>query len=67
MAQPPLMQPVPLALDVDGVMRLAGARVTLDTMVDAFQEGATAEETVQQYPSLSGSIAESVGDLRRAG
>jgi uncharacterized protein (DUF433 family) len=30
-----------------------GTRVTLDTVWAAFQEGATAEEIVQQYPSLS--------------
>jgi uncharacterized protein (DUF433 family) len=28
-------------------------RVTLDTVVAAFREGATAEEIAQQYPSLT--------------
>jgi uncharacterized protein (DUF433 family) len=42
----------PLALDSDGVVRISGTRVTLDTVVEAFLEGATAEEIVQQYPSL---------------
>lgn len=44
--------PVPLEADVDGVMRVSGTRVTLDTVVAAFGEGATAEEIVLQYPSL---------------
>ena len=43
----------PLQADSDGVIRLRGTRVTLDTLWAAFQEGATAEEIVQQYPSLS--------------
>jgi uncharacterized protein (DUF433 family) len=46
-------QPVPLTMDQEGVLRVGGTRVTLDTVVEAFQEGLTAEEIVQQYPSLS--------------
>ncbi len=46
------LEPVPLAVDDDGVVRVAGTRVTLDTVVAAFEQGATAEEIVQQYPSL---------------
>jgi uncharacterized protein (DUF433 family)/predicted HTH domain antitoxin len=42
----------PLEPDADGVIRIGGTRVTLDTVVAAFQEGATAEEIVYQYPSL---------------
>jgi uncharacterized protein (DUF433 family) len=45
-------EPVPLEADADGVMRVGGTRVTLDTVVAAFNEGATPEEIVQQYPSL---------------
>ncbi len=45
-------EPVPLAVDQDGVVRVGGTRVTLDTVVAAFEEGATAEEIVQQYPAL---------------
>ncbi|RMD93462.1 MAG: DUF433 domain-containing protein [Calditrichaeota bacterium] len=45
-------EPVPLLTDRDGVVRVGGTRVTLDTVVAAFNEGATAEEIVQQYPSL---------------
>src|SRR5207244_10008836 len=46
-------RPVPLKADNDGVVRVGGTRVTLDTLVAAFTEGATPEEIVQQYPSLN--------------
>jgi uncharacterized protein (DUF433 family) len=46
-------EPLPLEADSDGVIRVRGTRVTLDTVWCAFNEGATAEEIVQQYPSLS--------------
>ena len=46
-------EPVPLVHDTDGVMRVRGTRITLDTVFAAFREGATAEEIVQQYPSVS--------------
>ena len=45
-------QPIPLTLDADGVIRVANTRVTLDTVIATFLEGATAEEIVQQYSSL---------------
>ena len=44
--------PVPLNTDTDGVVRVGGTRVTLDTVIAAFKEGATAEEIVSQYPTL---------------
>ena len=46
-------QPIPLVQDSDGIMRVRGTRVTLDTVFAAFREGATPEEIVQQYPSIS--------------
>ncbi len=46
-------EPLPLATGKDGVVRVGGTRVTLDTVVAAFREGATAEEITQQYPTLS--------------
>ena len=42
----------PLTADADGVVKVSGTRVTLDTVVYAFREGATAEEIVIKYPSL---------------
>jgi uncharacterized protein (DUF433 family) len=44
---------VPIETDADGVIRVGGTRVTLDTVVAAFEAGATAEEIVQQYPSVT--------------
>lgn len=43
---------IAMETDADRVIRVGGTRVTLDTLVEAFNEGATAEEIVQQYPSL---------------
>ena len=43
---------VPLETSEDGVIRVAGTRVTLQTVVIAFRQGATAEEIAQQYSSL---------------
>jgi len=37
----------------DGIVRVAGTRVTLDTVVGAFLDGATPETIAQQYPSLA--------------
>ena len=45
-------EPTPLELNEDGVVLVGNTRVTLDTLVAAFLEGATAEEIVEQYPSL---------------
>jgi uncharacterized protein (DUF433 family) len=44
--------PIPLKTDLDGIVRVGNTRVTLDTVIVAFKEGATAEEIVSQYPSL---------------
>ena len=41
---------IPLERDANGVIRVSNTRVTLDTVVTAFKEGATAEEIAQQYP-----------------
>ncbi|GAB4195384.1 MAG: hypothetical protein OHK0022_12070 [Roseiflexaceae bacterium] len=46
------VDPVPLKSDRDGVFRIGNTRVTLDTVIGAFHNGATAEEIAQQYPSL---------------
>ena len=44
---------LPLHSDADGVIRVGNTRVTLDSVVAAFIEGATAEEIAQQYPVLN--------------
>jgi uncharacterized protein (DUF433 family) len=46
-------EPIPLTSDASGVDRVQGTRVTLDTVASAFNEGATAEEIVHRYPSVS--------------
>jgi uncharacterized protein (DUF433 family) len=53
MAETLIVEPVPLVSGADGVMRVGGTRVTLDTILAAFSKGATAEEIAQQYPSVS--------------
>ncbi|MEN3335505.1 MAG: hypothetical protein V7641_4870 [Blastocatellia bacterium] len=52
MVLPIEIEKIPIEIDNDGVMRVGGTRITLDTIVAAFNEGATAEEIVQQYSSL---------------
>ena len=44
--------PVPLKITADNVVRVGKTRVTLDTVVAVFKQGATAEEIVYRYPSL---------------
>ena len=46
-------EPVPLVTTSDGVVVVAGTRVSLDLVVATFLAGSTAEEIVQQYPSVS--------------
>ncbi len=45
--------PIPLKTDAEGVIRIGNTRVTLDIVVATSKEGASAEEIVSQYPSLS--------------
>src|SRR5690242_17127792 len=44
--------PVPLTAGADGVIRIGGTRVTLDTVVEKFDQGATAEELALKFPTL---------------
>ena len=44
MAEALTTEPIPLVFGPDGVMRVRGTRVTLETVLAAFAEGATAEE-----------------------
>lgn len=43
---------VPIHTDLDGVARVAGTPVTLDTFVGAFDAGGTGDEIAQQYSSV---------------
>jgi len=53
MAITPAIAHVALVMDAHGVIRVLGSRVTLDTVVTAFRAEATAEEIVQQFPTLA--------------
>lgn len=46
------MEPIPLSTKADGVIRIAGTRVTLDTVIDTFLTGASPEEIAQDFPVL---------------
>jgi len=45
-------KPPPIHEDADGVLRVGGTRVTLDTVVHAYEDGADAKEIVRRYSSL---------------
>lgn len=45
-------EPVPLRIDADGVVRVVGSRVTLDTIVSEFNDGACPEEIVHSFTTL---------------
>ncbi len=45
-------EPVPIATNADGVMRIGGTRVTLDTVIAAYKRGETPEQISQDYSSL---------------
>ncbi|MGH9941627.1 MAG: DUF433 domain-containing protein [Pyrinomonadaceae bacterium] len=46
-------QSVPLTVWEDGSIRLAGSRVTLDSIVHQFSLGATAEQIADSFPPLA--------------
>jgi uncharacterized protein (DUF433 family) len=39
--------------DDDGVLRIGGTRVRLETIINAFKSGSAAEEILLKYPSLN--------------
>lgn len=49
----PIVERVPIARDQDGVIRISETRVPLETVIDAFRDGATPEEIALAYTSLS--------------
>ena len=50
MSTSPALEPVPLRTDDQGVIRIGSTRVRLDTVVAAFETGASAEEIAEDYP-----------------
>lgn len=53
MIQMTLTQATPLTQEADGTVRISGSRITLDTLVGAYEKGATAEQIQDSFPSLS--------------
>ena len=46
------VETIPLLTDSDGVIRVGGTRVPLETVIEAFDAGATPEEIAQDFPVL---------------
>jgi uncharacterized protein (DUF433 family) len=42
----------PIRVDGNGVLRVGGTRVTLDTVVGAFRSGRSADQILESYPAL---------------
>ena len=45
-------QPVPLTINEHGVIRVTGTRVSLNSVVAAFDLGATPEQIIHKFPTL---------------
>jgi uncharacterized protein (DUF433 family) len=43
---------IPLEKDAHGAIRVGGTRVTLDVVIEAYDQGATPEQTVQKFGEL---------------
>ena len=46
-------QPIPLKSDPKGIIRVGGTRVSLESVIHAYQGGASPEEIVQRFPTLA--------------
>jgi uncharacterized protein (DUF433 family) len=46
-------QPVPLTTSPEGVVRVSGTRVPLETIIRAFYHGATPEAIAEDFPTLT--------------
>lgn len=51
------IEPVPLVTGPGGVIHVEGTRIPLETVVQAFRRGATAEEIAQQFPAIPLGVA----------
>lgn len=45
-------EPIPLLKDVDGVVRVGDTRVTLDSVISTYHQGATPEEIAIQFDTI---------------
>lgn len=48
-----LAEPSPLQVDAHGTIRVGGTRVTLESVVYDYESGASPEEIVEDFPSLT--------------
>jgi uncharacterized protein (DUF433 family) len=46
------IETIPMVTGADGAIRVSGTRVTLDSILLAFDDGATAEEIAEQYAAV---------------
>ena len=53
-------QPVPLAIDQDGEVRVGGTRITLHSVVVLYERGETVEGIVSAFESLTPSVLHAV-------
>ena len=53
MDQQEIRQTTPLMLGDDGTIRIKGSRVSLEIIVRQFKQGATAEQLLEDFPSLT--------------
>ena len=64
-----VLERVPIHTDAEGVVRVAGTRVTLESVVDAFETGAVAEEQADDHAGTetgNGPLGEGHGSLERS-
>lgn len=45
-------EPIPIDLDAEGVYRVGGTRIPLETVISAYEQGWTPEEIVHSFPTL---------------
>ncbi len=44
---------LPLRLDAQGTIRMGRSRVTLDTVIEAYQHGTSPEAIAEQFPAVT--------------
>lgn len=50
---PEKMPTFPLVKNADGTIRIKGSRITLDTVIGQYKQGATAKQIQEDFPTLS--------------
>jgi hypothetical protein len=65
MDQQEIHQNMPLTLGDDGTIRIKGSRVSLEVIVQQFKQGATAEQLLEDFPSLTFRLAEGLGRRKK--